>query len=85
VDWDKKLNADEKQFISSTLAFFAAIVNENLATRFMREEIDLLPDLVDWVKKLKCINCKFPLYVFDAIFYFSFIPDLDNLQTSKCN
>lgn len=40
VDWDKKLNKDEKHFISSVLAFFAAsdgIVNENLATRFMQE------------------------------------------------
>ena len=36
-DWDK-LNADEKQFISMVLAFFAAsdgIVSENLASRFM--------------------------------------------------
>lgn len=40
VDWEKKLNKDEKHFISSVLAFFAAsdgIVNENLATRFMQE------------------------------------------------
>jgi ribonucleotide reductase beta subunit family protein with ferritin-like domain len=40
VDWEKKLNADEKHFISHVLAFFAAsdgIVNENLATRFMQE------------------------------------------------
>lgn len=40
VDWEKKLNSDEKLFISSVLAFFAAsdgIVNENLATRFMQE------------------------------------------------
>lgn len=40
TDWDKKLNTDEKHFISHVLAFFAAsdgIVNENLATRFMGE------------------------------------------------
>jgi len=38
-DWDK-LTKDEQQFISHILAFFAAsdgIVNENLASRFMRE------------------------------------------------
>lgn len=37
--WEK-LNGDEKHFISHVLAFFAAsdgIVNENLASRFMRE------------------------------------------------
>ncbi len=36
-DWREKLNADEKYFISSILAFFAAsdgIVNENLVQRF---------------------------------------------------
>lgn len=40
VDWERKLNKDEKHFISHVLAFFAAsdgIVNENLATRFMNE------------------------------------------------
>jgi ribonucleotide reductase beta subunit family protein with ferritin-like domain len=40
TDWNKKLNKDEKYFISHVLAFFAAsdgIVNENLATRFMNE------------------------------------------------
>jgi len=39
-DWDLKLNADERYFISHVLAFFAAsdgIVNENLAMRFMQE------------------------------------------------
>lgn len=39
-DWEKKLNADERHFISHVLAFFAAsdgIVNENLATKFMNE------------------------------------------------
>jgi len=38
-DWEK-LTKDEQQFISHILAFFAAsdgIVNENLASRFMRE------------------------------------------------
>eukprot|EP01113_Clastostelium_recurvatum_P032783 TRINITY_DN4256_c0_g1_i1.p1 TRINITY_DN4256_c0_g1~~TRINITY_DN4256_c0_g1_i1.p1 ORF type:complete len:368 (-),score=96.11 TRINITY_DN4256_c0_g1_i1:74-1081(-) len=38
VDWEKKLNDDERHFISHVLAFFAAsdgIVNENLAQRFM--------------------------------------------------
>lgn len=40
IDWEKKLNKDEKHFISHVLAFFAAsdgIVNENLVTRFGRE------------------------------------------------
>ncbi len=39
-DWEKKLNKNERFFISTVLAFFAAsdgIVNENLATRFMQE------------------------------------------------
>jgi len=39
-DWEKKLNDDEKHFISHVLAFFAAsdgIVNENLASRFCNE------------------------------------------------
>jgi ribonucleoside-diphosphate reductase subunit M2 len=38
VDWNDKLNNDERYFISMILAFFAAsdgIVNENLALRFM--------------------------------------------------
>ncbi len=40
VHWEKKLNDDERRFISYVLAFFAAsdgIVNENLAVNFMRE------------------------------------------------
>lgn len=40
VDWNTKLNDDEKHFIKHVLAFFAAsdgIVNENLAVNFMRE------------------------------------------------
>jgi len=40
VDWDTKLNDDEKHFIKHVLAFFAAsdgIVNENLAINFMKE------------------------------------------------
>eukprot|EP01112_Ceratiomyxa_fruticulosa_P009982 TRINITY_DN261_c1_g1_i2.p1 TRINITY_DN261_c1_g1~~TRINITY_DN261_c1_g1_i2.p1 ORF type:complete len:336 (+),score=59.51 TRINITY_DN261_c1_g1_i2:330-1337(+) len=39
-DWEKKLNDNERKFISHVLAFFAAsdgIVNENLAMRFMNE------------------------------------------------
>lgn len=39
-DWDDRLNADEKHFISHVLAFFAAsdgIVNENLAVNFLSE------------------------------------------------
>jgi hypothetical protein len=39
-DWEVKLSADEKHFVSHVLAFFAAsdgIVNENLANRFMNE------------------------------------------------
>jgi ribonucleoside-diphosphate reductase beta chain len=39
-DWATRLNEDERFFISHVLAFFAAsdgIVNENLATRFMKE------------------------------------------------
>lgn len=39
-DWTNKLNDNERWFISHVLAFFAAsdgIVNENLASRFMRE------------------------------------------------
>jgi ribonucleotide reductase beta subunit family protein with ferritin-like domain len=39
-DWENKLNDGERHFISYVLAFFAAsdgIVNENLATRFLRE------------------------------------------------
>ena len=38
VDWNNKLNDDERHFISMVLAFFAAsdgIVTENLALRFM--------------------------------------------------
>ena len=38
VDWNEKLNNDERYFISMVLAFFAAsdgIVTENLAQRFM--------------------------------------------------
>jgi len=40
VDWENKLNNDEKYFISMVLAFFAAsdgIVLENLAVRFMSD------------------------------------------------
>lgn len=40
VDWNSKLNADERHFIKHVLAFFAAsdgIVNENLAENFVRE------------------------------------------------
>lgn len=39
-DWDRKLNEDERFFISHVLAFFAAsdgIVNENLLERFSNE------------------------------------------------
>ncbi|KAA5537076.1 ribonucleoside-diphosphate reductase [Taibaiella lutea] len=40
VDWNNKLNEDERFFISHILAFFAAsdgIVNENLAINFLQE------------------------------------------------
>jgi ribonucleoside-diphosphate reductase beta chain len=40
LDWEQKLNPDEKHFIKHVLAFFAAsdgIVNENLAVNFMSE------------------------------------------------
>lgn len=40
VDWNSKLNDDERFFISHILAFFAAsdgIVNENLAINFLQE------------------------------------------------
>src|SRR5215207_8845825 len=40
LDWERKLNNDEKFFIKHVLAFFAAsdgIVNENLAVNFMTE------------------------------------------------
>lgn len=40
VDWNTKLNNDEKHFIKMVLAFFAAsdgIVNENLAENFLKE------------------------------------------------
>jgi ribonucleoside-diphosphate reductase beta chain len=40
VDWESKLNDDEKHFIKHVLAFFAAsdgIVNENLAENFLSE------------------------------------------------
>lgn len=40
VDWENKLNEDEKYFIKHVLAFFAAsdgIVNENLAENFVAE------------------------------------------------
>lgn len=40
VDWENKLNNDEKHFIKHILAFFAAsdgIVNENLAENFLSE------------------------------------------------
>jgi len=40
VDWEHKLNDDERHFIKHVLAFFAAsdgIVNENLAVNFMNE------------------------------------------------
>lgn len=40
VDWEKKLNDNERYFIKHVLAFFAAsdgIVNENLAVNFMSE------------------------------------------------
>jgi len=39
-DWNNKMSADERHFISMILAFFAAsdgIVNENLAVRFMND------------------------------------------------
>lgn len=39
-DWEKKLNDNERHFISHVLAFFAAsdgIVNENLVVHFMQE------------------------------------------------
>ena len=40
IDWDNKLNDDERFFIKHVLAFFAAsdgIVNENLAENFLNE------------------------------------------------
>ncbi len=40
IDWDQKLNDDERHFIKNVLAFFAAsdgIVNENLAENFVSE------------------------------------------------
>lgn len=40
IDWENKLNDDEKHFIKHVLAFFAAsdgIVNENLAENFLSE------------------------------------------------
>jgi len=40
VDWDEKLNEDERFFVKHVLAFFAAsdgIVNENLAENFVAE------------------------------------------------
>jgi len=40
IDWESKLNDDEKHFIKHVLAFFAAsdgIVNENLAENFLAE------------------------------------------------
>ncbi|MEM1122539.1 MAG: ribonucleotide-diphosphate reductase subunit beta, partial [Bacteroidota bacterium] len=40
VDWDAKLNDNERHFIKHVLAFFAAsdgIVNENLAENFVSE------------------------------------------------
>ncbi len=40
VDWQSKLNDDERFFVKHVLAFFAAsdgIVNENLAVNFLRE------------------------------------------------
>lgn len=40
VDWDEKLNENERYFLRHVLAFFAAsdgIVNENLAVNFMKE------------------------------------------------
>nr|XP_045599668.1 ribonucleoside-diphosphate reductase subunit M2 B-like [Procambarus clarkii] len=40
VDWEQKLNEEERHFISHVLAFFAAsdgIVNENLVERFCQE------------------------------------------------
>jgi ribonucleoside-diphosphate reductase beta chain len=40
LDWDRKLNDEERYFIKHVLAFFAAsdgIVNENLAVNFMKE------------------------------------------------
>jgi len=40
VDWEAKLNDDERYFVKHILAFFAAsdgIVNENLAENFVRE------------------------------------------------
>lgn len=40
IDWECRLNDDEKHFIKHVLAFFAAsdgIVNENLAVNFMNE------------------------------------------------
>ncbi|MEN9302853.1 MAG: hypothetical protein RL264_1282 [Bacteroidota bacterium] len=40
IDWDTKLNHDERHFIKHVLAFFAAsdgIVNENLAENFLSE------------------------------------------------
>ncbi|KAG4073550.1 hypothetical protein HA402_000774 [Bradysia odoriphaga] len=40
VDWENKLNENERKFISHVLAFFAAsdgIVNENLVERFSQE------------------------------------------------
>ena len=40
MDWESKLNDDERFFIKHVLAFFAAsdgIVNENLAENFLSE------------------------------------------------
>ena len=51
IDWEKKLNDDERYFIKHILAFFAAsdgIVNEKLAEKFVRE---------DQYSEAKYINC----------------------------
>lgn len=40
IDWQTRLNDDERFFVSNVLAFFASsdgVVNENLASRFMKE------------------------------------------------
>ena len=56
-DWNKKLNEDERFFVSHVLAFFSSsdgIVNENLATRFM-SEVQIPEARYSFTKNFNCM------------------------------
>lgn len=66
TDWNKKLNDNERHFISHVLAFFAAsdgIVNENLVKRFATEV--QIPE-ARWYEMIGVCSSNLPLTFFPS-------------------